>query len=134
MFSKEFKIYFNQVDAAGILYFAEIFPLIHKTYEELFNNFKLSVNHFDNNEYIAPIIHAEADYLTPIRLHEKILVKVRVSRLEKSSFELSYSVEGETGRLRVKAKTAHVLVDKNNFNKIEIPEELRVKLNAFLKE
>ena len=134
MFNKKFKIYFDQVDSAGILYFAAIFPLMHKTYEDLINSLNLDINYFNNDKFIVPIVHSEADYLNPICLHEQIRIEISVSQIRDSSFELNYTVKNIDDVKKVKAKTVHVLVNKNNFQKIPIPETLRSKLNSFFQK
>ncbi len=131
MFISKKKIYFDQVDPGGIIYFVEIFKLMHQTYEELLESFETEENYFDSEKFVLPIVHTEADYIFPLKLHDEIEIKVSVSELRESSFELSYSVE-HSGRLAIKGKTVHVAVGKKDFKKVKLAGDLHAGLEKHL--
>jgi len=130
MYKKEIKVNFFDTDPGGIIFYANIFRYIHTAYEEFLAHFNTQINFFDDNTYILPIIHTEADYISPIKLHENLQIEIIVTQLKKSSFELCYNISTQNEKLKCRAKTVHVCVDKKTFMKEELPEELHKSLSA----
>lgn len=123
----EERINFYDCDPAGILFFANIFRLAHKSYEQFLSEISPERNFFDDDSVLLPIIHSEADYLKPLTAGSDVTVEVTASVVKKSSFELTYNIsKGET--LYGSVKTVHVAVDKKSFAKTELPPELKMNL------
>ncbi len=131
MFSRKKKIYFDQIDAGGIIYFAELFKLFHQVYEEFLNSLNTKENYFKSRDFILPIIHSEADYIKPVKLHDDLEISVSVTQLRESSFELSYFGKC-SGNLMAKGKTVHVLVNRNNFEKVKLHKDLINGLKKYM--
>lgn len=129
MFINKSRIYFNQVDPGGILFYGEVFNIVHSAYEEMLNSFDLDTNYFEHSEFAIPIIHSEADYLKPVKFGDEIITKIVVSELKTSSFSLEFEIQDIIGNILVKVKTVHVFVKKKGFSKTELPTGLRSKLN-----
>lgn len=125
MYVANYKIKFTQSDPGGIIFFSKLFEIAHWAYEEMVENFELKRNYFFDSEFAIPLIHAEADYLKPIRVHEDIRVNVVVEEIRTSSFILGYEFIDAEGDLKAKVKTVHVCVVKNNFSKTSIPDDLK---------
>ncbi|KUO63696.1 hypothetical protein APF79_00375 [bacterium BRH_c32] len=87
------------------------------------NSLKTERDYFKDSEYLLPIINAEATYIKPIKVADELTVNMSVTQLKDSSFELTYSFYKDNAIL-AKAKTVHVCVNKEKFEKTSIPEEL----------
>lgn len=124
MFSTKIQAYFFDADPAGIIFYGKIFYYIHAAYENFLKNMKLNKNYFKDENVALPIIHAEADYKSPIKFGELINIQITVTRLKKSSFELHYKIYTNKKDAVATAKTVHVCVDKNYFKKVNLPEDL----------
>jgi YbgC/YbaW family acyl-CoA thioester hydrolase len=129
MFNTKIRVNFYDCDPAGILFFANLFKFAHTAYEQMMESFKMSINFFDDDKYVLPILSAESKFIKPIKAGENIEISISVSILKKSSFELSYSFKNED-ELLAEVKTVHVCVDKREFSKIEIPAELHNSLES----
>lgn len=132
MFSTKVKVYFYDADPAGIIFYASLFKYVHAAYEEFLRNLHTERNYFFDTDYILPIIHAEADYVKPIKVGDELRIDVQVSALKNSSFEISYRFYMNDNQFAAIAKTVHVCVDKNAFKKIELPGEFYEKLKINL--
>ena|SRR3989339_172876 len=132
MFTTKVKVYFYDADPAGIIFYASLFKFVHAAYEDLMRSFHTERDYFFDKEYILPIIHAEADYVRPIKVGDELRVDVIVSLLKKSSFEISYKFYKDDGTFTAIAKTVHVCVLKEQFKKIELPKECYDKLKTNL--
>jgi YbgC/YbaW family acyl-CoA thioester hydrolase len=132
-----FQIRFQDVDAAGVLFFGRIYDYCHQAYEELWA--AAGVDRawiFSGAEFLIPIAHSEADYKSPILHGERITVRVDVTHVGRASFRLGYRVTGPRGGddVRAVAKTVHAFVAKETMRPIPIPEKLRMFLLRHLVE
>jgi YbgC/YbaW family acyl-CoA thioester hydrolase len=134
MFNANIKVYFFDADPAGIIFYASLFKFSHSTYEEFMRSLKLNRDFFFDSEMVLPIVHAEADYLKPIKVGDDLKVDVWISRLMKSSFELSYKFHQSDYDVAATVKTVHVCVSKESFKKVELPADLFSRLSQHLIE
>jgi YbgC/YbaW family acyl-CoA thioester hydrolase len=126
-FRATIPVRFQDVDAAGVLFFGRIFDYCHHAYEELIESSGVDRAHyFAGAEYLVPIAHAEADYRSPIRVGERVVVTIDVTRVGRASFRLRYHVTGHSaGDLRAEVVTVHAFVDRATMRPIPIQEPLR---------
>ena len=125
-FRATLPVRFQDVDAGGVLFFGRIFDYCHEAYEEFIASSGADrAKYFAGGEFLVPIAHAEADYRTPIRHGEQVIVAIDVTRVGRASFRLRYKVTGPAGDLRVEAVTIHAFVNFATMKPIPIPEPLR---------
>lgn len=129
MFTTNYKITFSETDPGGILFFAEFLKIAHVTYERFFSNLELSRNYFLDDKYILPIVHTNADYISPVKFGDELVCEVSVGNIGSTSFELNYTLNNKD-QIAAKIQTKHVVVLKEEFCKTEIPAELLGKLKA----
>ena len=132
MFSTKVKIYFYDADPAGIIFYASLFKYVHAAYEDFMRNLHTERDFFFDKDYVLPIMHAEADYVKPIKVGDELRVDVVVSSLRESSFELSYKFYKNDNQFTAIAKTVHVCVLKDGFKKITLPKDFSDKLKINL--
>ena len=130
MFKEEIKINFYDCDPAGILFYANLFKFAHKTYESLVESFELPGGYFDSEDFVVPIIHTEGNYFIPMKPGDEVDVSVFVSQIRTSSFELTYNFANTDSKICAQVQTVHVFVDRNTFEKINIPSEILEKLEV----
>jgi YbgC/YbaW family acyl-CoA thioester hydrolase len=124
---------FQDVDAAGVLFFGRVYDYCHQAYEEFWASEGVDRAHFfAGAEFLVPIAHSEADYRAPIRHGDRVRVRLEVTRVGRASFSLRYRVTGLDGTLRVEAATVHAFVDRATMRPISIPENLRAILSRHL--
>jgi 1,4-dihydroxy-2-naphthoyl-CoA hydrolase len=130
MFTYKTKIRMYDTDAAGIIFFANQFRLIHDAYEELLlKKFGFSIQSIlKEKKYFQPIVHAESDYKAPLSVGDKITITIKVGHIGNSSFSLEYTLK--RGKMLVgTAKTVHVAVSPKTHKKIPLPSALRRALD-----
>ena len=132
MFSTKYKVAFSDTDPGGIVFFAELFKIAHIGYERFFESLSLERNYFMNDDFVVPIVNSSADFYSPVKFGEELDCFVNVEAIGTTSFTLKYKLQvGD--QLKTEVKTKHVVVNKNNFEKTDIPIELLVKLKEHLK-
>lgn len=122
------KVDFYDCDPAGILFFANIFKYAHSAYEEMMKNFKLDKDYFRDGEYVIPIVKSEAEFIKTISFGDTLRIMLHASQVKKNSFELTYEFRNMEQLTVARVKTVHVFVKNENFEKAELPEDLKKKL------
>ena len=131
MFTYKTKIRLHDTDAAGIIFFANQFTIIHDAYEDLLEKFGWSFQTMlKGTEYFLPIVHAESDYKAPLFVGDKITIGIKVGHVGKTSFSFEYTLKrGKT--LVGTAKTVHVTINQKTRQKTPLPGELRKALGKY---
>lgn len=131
MFKVKRRINFFDCDPAGIIFYSRLFDFCHSAYEQLVESFDLDEDYWDNPEYVVPIIHTECDYYKPIKYGDEIDIRLSVSNLKSSSFELTYNLLLNDEKCAV-VKTVHVFVSRENWNKMNIPDNIMIGMQRQL--
>ncbi len=128
MFTYKTKVRLHHTDAAGILFFANQFTIIHDAYEDLLEKFGWSFRQMlGGKKFFLPIVHAASDYKTPLSVGDPIVVQISVGHIGETSFSFLYAIKrGST--LVGSAKTVHVTVNAKTRRKIKLPASLRAAL------
>lgn len=112
----------DQTDASGNIFFNQIFQVFHAAYEEMLTAHGLSIAEIiRQKEILLPIVHAEADYLHPIKIGDKLVIKLYVGRIGQTSFSLHYQISSESAKTMATGKTVHVCVSAKTAKKINLP-------------
>ncbi len=128
----QFQVHFDDADPAGIAFFGNIFKKIHQCYEEFLNAMGVDLKQwFLNPEVIAPIRHSEAEYFKTLFPFETYSVDIKVLSLSESTFRLEFTVHQDGDKNSV-VRTTHVCCSPKNFQKVLIPEKLKMELEKFL--
>ena len=128
---------FQDVDAAGVLFFGRIFDYTHMAYEELIATSGFDrVRYFSGGEFLVPIAHAKADDKKPILHGERVSITIDVTRVGRASVHLRYMVTGPGGDadLRASVLTVHAFVERATMKPIPVPEPLRGFFLGHLRE
>ncbi len=131
MFTYTTKIRLHDTDAAGIIFFANQFKIIHDAYEDLLEEFGWSFQKMlKKTDFFLPIVHAESDYKTPVLVGDKIVVAIKVGHIGKTSFSFEYTLKREKTLVGT-AKTVHVTINQKTRKKIPMPSALRKALEQY---
>ncbi len=131
MFSYKTKIRLFDTDAAGILFFANQFRLVEEAYEAFLEENGIQIKDFlDRSSFIVPIVHADSDFLRPLRAGDKIEIEIDLMKKGSSSFTLAHRIFKSDRTLCGKGSTVHVCVSSKTFKKIPIPEHITKILSS----
>ncbi len=130
MFACNTSINLGDTDAAGVIYFARQYDIIHRAYEKLLAEIEFSIKYIlDSSSFALPIIHSESDFILPITIGDEIEIQITLGRIGITSFMLDYELL-KGGKLAGKASTVHVAIDKISKQKVQLPEDLVEKLKS----
>lgn len=120
------SVRFQDVDAAGTIYFPKVLEYFSDAYVELLGRAGLDVPAILRaRTWAAPIVHAEADYLRPLFFGDEANVDVALARVGKTSVTYGYRIRGKDDEPRSYGSTTHVFVDGKTFQPVAVPERLR---------
>lgn len=100
----------SQTDAGGVVYFAEYFNIAHQCYEAFLDTV-MPVQAGIEAGILMPIVHAEADYQSPLRVSEKIVTELSTHKIKRSSYVMDYRIQKEDGSTAVTVQTVHAVID-----------------------
>ena len=131
MYTHRTSIKLHQTDAAGLLFFAQQFTLIHDTYELYMESLGFSfATILKEADYLLAIVHAEADFKKPLFVGDRLTIKLKLDNVGQSSYILGYELVNDQGELVGTAQTVHVCLDRETGKKRNLPQALRAKLNG----
>jgi 1,4-dihydroxy-2-naphthoyl-CoA hydrolase len=84
---------FQDTDAAGVVYFANVLSICHEAYEASLAAAEIDLNEFFRSEALAvPIVHAEADYFQPMFCGRDYAIEVMPTALGADKFKIQYRI------------------------------------------
>ena len=129
MFTYQTKIKLHDTDAAGVIFFANQFKIIHDAYESLLETMGFGfADLIRTKDFFLPIVHAESDYKAPLFVGDVLEVQVKAGRVGQTSFTLGYTLLNAKQEIVGTGRTVHVAVSKATQQKILLPADLRAKL------
>ena len=122
---------FQDVDAAGIVFFARFFEYAHEAFEEWMRAAGLPLGErLRAGDVGMPLVHAEADYHAPTRHDDALALSVRVARLGEKSVGFVIEIASEAGEQRATVRLTHACIDRARFRAMPWPPEMRAALAA----
>lgn len=116
---------FQDVDAAGIVFYARTFDYFHDAYVGLLRERGAPLERaLRSGEWVAPLTRAEAEYLRPLRFGDEIEVVIVAVELAETEYVVSYRIDLD-GEPACVGRTRHVSVDPETFRRAALPEVLR---------
>jgi len=134
-FARERAVRFQDVDAAGIIFYARAFELCHDLYVEFLSEAGLPLHESLKGPVIAPIRHAESDYLRPLRFGDRVEVALVAAQLgpaaPPSEATLGFRISKLPAREpSILVQSVHTFVTRDRFERAEVPEALARALRA----
>nr|WP_283767636.1 thioesterase family protein [Roseofilum capinflatum] len=123
------KVHFAETDAAGVVYFANVFQFCHEAYEASLAAAGIDLKEFFCQPKIAfPIIHSEADFYRPLTCGDFLEIELESVLLSPEEYEVNYQIKvGD--RLAAQATTRHVCINAHQRTRQAVPEFLLNWLN-----
>ncbi len=125
MFTYYRTVRFQDTDAAGVVYFANVLSMCHEAYEASLASVGINLQAFFSNSIVAyPIVHANVTFFHPLFCGDRIAIVVTTQELDNSKFEINYEVM-VAEVVAAKAITRHVCIDTNSRAKRDLTQDIR---------
>jgi acyl-CoA thioester hydrolase len=107
----EFRIYYEDTDAGGVVYHARYLAFFERGRTEFFRERGLSVSELATAGHVFPVVHLEIDYRAPAVLDDLVRVENEVLEVGRASFTLGQQVvRALDGKLLATGKVTLVCV------------------------
>jgi 1,4-dihydroxy-2-naphthoyl-CoA hydrolase len=118
---------FQDTDAAGVVYFANVLTICHEAYEASLAEAGIDLRVFFSGAQIAvPIVHASVDFLRPMFCGDRLLVRLAPQSVKESEFLVTYQLffVNKQEPMISRALTRHVCIDPHTRTRQNLPVEL----------
>lgn len=134
MVSLERPIKFEDVDAAGIVFFARFLNYAHEAMERFFAPLEGGYAGLILERRIGlPAVRVEADYAAPVRYGEALRIETSVVHIGRRSATLRYRmIRAHDGVLSAELRHTVVTTDLVKLASVPMPEDVRALLGAHL--
>jgi 4-hydroxybenzoyl-CoA thioesterase len=135
-FRAPIKVCFSDIDNAGIVYYPRFMHYFHLAIEEFFAAV-LGIDFADvihQRNVTFPTVHVQGDFRRRLKYGDRVDMEVQVLDLGKTSITWGYKgyLVGEEVELVVEGQNITVCVKADTFEKVDIPEWLRVQLTKYM--
>jgi len=117
-------IRFQDTDAAGVVYFANVLAMCHEAYEESLAASGIHLPSFFSGSPVGfPIVHASVDFFRPMFCGDRQVISLTPEQLDPYTFAIVYEIFSAeaSDRLVATADTRHVCLDSTSRTRKEIP-------------
>ncbi|MEG3902571.1 thioesterase family protein [Microcoleus sp. B4-C5] len=128
---------FQDTDAAGVVYFANVLAMCHEAYEASLAASGINLKAFFSNSEVAfPILHASVDFYRPMFAGDRLMIQLTPKQVTGDEFEIAYQLFSEevAERSAAKALTKHVCIDAVSRTRKQLSEELMEWMRKFESE
>lgn len=116
---------FQDTDAAGVVYFANVLAMCHEAYEESLAvsgiNLKLF---FTDSDVAIPIVHASVDFSRPMFCGDIVFIHLNPQQTGVDKFETNYRIVTGDNQQLAKAITRHVCINPVSRKRQDLPKEM----------
>lgn len=121
---------FQDVDAAGIVFFARVFDLFHDAFVATLRDGGVRLEDvLRDRQWGAPLVHAEADYSKPLSFGDELVTEVTVVARGETSMTVRHVVR-RRGVTCATGLTKHVFIDRETGRPRPVPEEVLAALGG----
>ncbi len=128
------RVHFQDTDAAGVVYFANVLAICHEAYEASLGAFGINLKVFFSNQEIAiPIIHVDVDFRRPMFCGDELIIELMPKSWRDDEFEISYEVflKEVEEKWVARANTKHVCIDPRSRSRQNLSDQMRRWLLSF---
>ncbi len=130
-FSTEVRVRLPETDAFGIVFHGYFYTYFDVARMDYFRNLGL-VQQTHPILAPCPIVHASADFRSPARFDDVLVVRARISEIGGTHFTFEFEVAHKReGRPVATGKTVHVSIDGKTWRPVRVPEEFRKLIRGF---
>lgn len=126
MFEYRRQIRFQEVDAAGILFFPIFLELAHEAMEAFFDQLEGCYAGLLMKRRVGlPTVKLESDFRRPLRFGDEARIQLTVSHVGTRSLRLSYAVHDDSGALSAQIEQVVVCMNLDRLESCDMPADVR---------
>lgn len=117
------RVRYADTDQMGIVYYGKYFEYFEEGRSDYFRMLGLPYSKVEEKNYGLPVVETKANYLSPAKFDDLLIVKTIVSETPASvlKFEYEISKEGDK-KIITKGYTVHVFFDLKSKKSVRVPK------------
>jgi len=129
------KVRFGDCDSAGVIHFHNLLKWAHESWEESLDIYGVPHQdifpdaNFHKNQTILPIVNCEANFLSPIRIGDLILIKILPKKINNHLFQVNTIFYKDEVNV-AEGKIIHCSLDGDSKLKVKLPDQLERWIEA----
>lgn len=127
MFSLKCRVHLKDTDMTGVIFFSHLFTFAGETLETWL--FEKNI-YIEKEPFFIPVVHAEGDYIAPIKMGDVLDISLYLEKMGKSSFTLGTKMKNQEGTLVATTKVVYVSIERESWTSTPIPEKLKQHLSS----
>jgi 4-hydroxybenzoyl-CoA thioesterase len=117
---------FEEVDAAGVVYFARFFGWCHDAMAAMLGALEGGYHRLVKDRGLGhPVVHVEADFAAPLRFGDTVGIDVTVEKMSDRSVTLRFRLERLDGLHVAMIRHVVVLTELASFQAVPLADDLR---------
>lgn len=136
-YSCEFPIRFNDIDAAGIVYFPRLLHFCHCALEDFVTDRSArSYRRYVQDGIVFPVVKVEGGFFERVHYRDRLQVRVTCEEIRTHAFRIRYDlsvVPGEGGGVpkpSARITIAQAVTRTQDFALQDVPDDLRAALES----
>lgn len=134
LFSESVQVRFQDVDAAGVVFFARFLDYVHQAYEALLEKVGVDLpGVLRSREWAAPLRHVEADYRSPAFFGDLLSVELVAAEIQETEISLGWRLNCNSGarpRAVAVVQSVHTFIAPETRQRSAVPAAIRDGLAA----
>ncbi|MEW6419987.1 MAG: tol-pal system-associated acyl-CoA thioesterase [Nitrospirota bacterium] len=122
------KIYYEDTDAAGVVYYANYLRYLERARTEFLLEKGIDVAEYHNKGYLFAVIHVDIDYKRPARLGEIIEITTEIIEMTNATINLKHLIL-RNNTLLVEANVRVACINKDGKPR-RLPESFKNIINV----
>src|SRR5262245_2275304 len=119
------SIRFQEIDAAGIIFYPRVLEMFHDTYADFLAFAGAPLREvMTSDTWLAPVRHAEADYFKPLRFGDEVRVEICRAHVAETEATLGYRIT-RADEVCVVGQVVHTFVERATFKRTPMPAGVR---------
>ena len=128
MFEFKAKVYYEDTDSGGVVYYANYLKFIERARTDLIQNLGFSLNQLSSDlGSLFVVKKIECEYMASARLEDELFVKTKILEVKNASFRLQQNIEIKK-KLIFTSEILLVCINSNG-KPVKIPQKLSELLN-----
>lgn len=124
-FRYRWKVRVGDTDFSGLVFTPKVIECMVEGIEDLMDEIGCPPSTAHERGFIYPVAHAEADYISPLGIGDKVTVEL-TPQVGNSS--VTFDFKGEIEEIVFRGEITTVFIDKETMDPIPIPNKIRQKL------
>lgn len=130
-FSTEVRVRLPETDAMGIVFHGYFYTYFDVARMDYLRELRL-LDPFRAGTAKNLVAHASADFRSPARFDDVLVLQARVSEIGNTSLSFLFRVSTKRdGRLVAEGKSVHVMIDPQTWKPARVSDEFRKAIRAF---